>query len=414
MNFFNFKLTSLEKKWVLYDVGNSAWVLLTASILPILFGGITDSAGIDNDLSLSYYSLAISVATFIGAFIGPIIGALTDIKGRRKKMFIFTVGLGAIGCFILGFISNWLLFLILYVVVRVLFSASLVVNDAMLVDVTTDERMDAVSSNGYAWGYIGSVIPFLLSLGVILGRKVLSLEMSTALIIAFTITAIWWFVMSLPLYKAYEQKSYVSKITRNPFSDVIKTLKEILKDKKIFLFLLAFFFYIDGVYTIIDLATKFGDTLGLSSDGLLAALLVTQIVAFPASITMGKLAGKYKVSTLIKISIIGYFFIALVALFMSNITHFFVLAIMVGLFQGGIQALSRSYFIKIIPKDKSGEYFGIYDICGKGAAFLGTTTFALVSGITKNSKLGIFAISLFFVVGFILFTVANREVEKNK
>lgn len=411
MNFFKNKLTDLEKKWVLYDVGNSAWVLLTASILPILFGGLTDSAGIDKDLSLSYYAYAISIATLIGALLGPIIGAISDRKGIRNKLFMGIVLVAASSCFILGFMTNWLYFLILYVIVRVLFSASLVVNDAMLVDVTTDERMDTVSSNGYAWGYIGSVIPFILSLGIILGKSTLGLSMSTALIIAFTITAVWWIGCSIPLFKSYKQKSYAKDIKKNPFADLISTLKSIKADKKVLLFLLAFFFYIDGVYTIIDLATKFGDSLGLDSNGLLAALLVTQFVAFPASIFMGQLAKKHKVSSLIKISILGYLLVTLVAIFMKNITHFFILAILVGLFQGGIQALSRSYFVRIIPKDKSGEYFGIYDICGKGASFLGTITFGLVTQITDNSSIGIATISIFFIVGLVLFNMADKEVE---
>lgn len=362
-------------------------------------------------MSLVYYAYAISFATLIGAIIGPMIGAISDIKNKRKPLFLITVLLGSLGCLFLGFINNWILFLVIYVVVRVLFSASLVVNDAMLVDITSYERMDTVSSNGYAWGHIGSVIPFLISLSVILGRDFIGISMSTALIISFTITAFWWLLLSFPLYKVYIQKSYSTKLTRNPFKDLKNTFSEIIKNRKIFLFLIAFFFYIDGVYTIIDLATKFGDTLGLDSNGLLIALLVTQIVAFPSSIIMGRLKSLFKVPTLIKISIIGYFFITLVAIFMSNIVHFFILAILVGLLQGGIQALSRSYFVKIIPKDKSGEYFGIYDICGKGAAFLGTLTFGVVSNITGRSSIGIASISIFFIIGFILFNIADKQKE---
>lgn len=408
MNLFNTKLTSLEKKWALYDVGNSAWILLAASILPILFGSLTKNANIDSETSLSYYAFSISIATLIAAFIGPIVGALSDIKGYRKKVFITIVSIGTIGCFALGFINSWIIFLLIFIVIRVCFSSSLVVNDAMLVDVTTEDRYDIVSSIGYAFGYIGSVIPFTISLGIILGRKFIGISMSTALILAFTLTAIWWFTCSLPLYKSYEHKTYSNNMVKNPFKNIINTIREISNQKKIFIFLLAYFFYIDGVYTIIDLAAKFGDSLGLDSNGLLASLLVTNIVAFPASIIMGRLSKKVGISALLKISIFAYVIITIVAMLMNSIVHFFILAILVGLFQGGIQAFSRSYFIKIIPSEKSGEYFGIYDICGKSASFLGTTTFAVVTQLTQNQSIGIGAISTFFFIGFVLFNYAEK------
>jgi UMF1 family MFS transporter len=187
------------------------------------------------------------------------------------------------------------------------------------------------------------------------------------------------------------------------------TLKEIFKNKKVFLFLLAFFFYIDGVYTIIDMATAYGSSLGLDTTGLLLALLVTQIVAFPSSIIFGRLARKIASEKLITVCICAYFGIAVFAMFMSSQLHFWILAVCVGMFQGGIQALSRSYFTKIIPAEKSGEYFGLLDICGKGASFMGTFVVSLIAQITGVQNIGVGSLAIFFVVGLILFRLSAKK-----
>jgi len=185
-------------------------------------------------------------------------------------------------------------------------------------------------------------------------------------------------------------------------------LKNARKEKKAFLFLLAFFFYIDGVYTIIDMATAYGSALGLDSTGLLLALLVTQIVAFPFAILFGRLAKKHPTEKLISICIMAYFGIAVFAVFLQSQWQFWTLAVMVGMFQGGIQALSRSYFTRIIPAEQSGEYFGLLDICGKGAAFLGTTIVSTVTKLTNNMSLGVGMIAVLFIIGFILFRMAAK------
>lgn len=217
--------------------------------------------------------------------------------------------------------------------------------------------------------------------------------------------------MSLPLMKTYQQKYYVEKqkhVVSESFKRLGRTLMNVRQEKKTFLFLLAFFFYIDGVYTIIDMATAYGSALGLDSTGLLIALLVTQIVAFPFAILFGRLAKKYSADKLISVCIVAYFGIAVFAYFLSNQVQFFALAILVGMFQGGIQALSRSYFTKIIPAEKAGEYFGLMDICGKGASFLGTAVVSGVSQWTGSLNKGVGVIALFFVVGIILFRMSVK------
>ena len=217
--------------------------------------------------------------------------------------------------------------------------------------------------------------------------------------------------MTLPMLKTYRQKYYVEKrphAIKESFIRLGRTLKNVRKEKKIFLFLLAFFFYIDGVYTIIDMATAYGSALGLDSTGLLLALLVTQFVAFPFAILFGRLAQKFAADKLITVCIAAYFGIAVFAMFLKTQLQFWILAIFVGMFQGGIQALSRSYFNKIIPVNQSGEYFGLMDICGKGAAFMGTTVVSIVSQLTDSINKGVGMIALMFVIGLLLFRCAAK------
>lgn len=234
----------------------------------------------------------------------------------------------------------------------------------------------------------------------------MGLSFETGMMIAFTVVAVWWLVMSLPLMKQYRQVHYVERkphAMRESVGRIIETLRSVRKQKKIFLFLIAFFFFIDGVYTIIDMATAYGSALGLDSTGLLLALLVTQFVAFPFSILFGRLAEKYDTGKLILTCIAAYMGITVFAVFMKAQWQFWVLAIFVGMFQGGIQALSRSYFAKIVPPERSGEYFGLMDICGKGASFMGTTVVGLASQAFGSINIGVSAIVFLFLAGALFF-----------
>lgn len=408
------KLTKEERNWILYDVGNSAFTLLVSTIMPIYFNYLAGNAGLSDVDYLAYWGYAASIATLVVALMGPICGTLADTKGYKKPIFTISLVIGAIGCISLGFAKNWLLFLIIYVIAKIGYSGSLIFYDSMLSDVTTKERMDHVSSQGYAWGYIGSCVPFILSLVLVLGADAIGISMEMAMAIAFGIIAVWWFGMTLPLLKTYQQKYYVEKkpyAVRESFVRLGRTFKNVRKEKKVFLFLLAFFFYIDGVYTIIDMATAYGSALGLDSTGLLLALLVTQFVAFPFAILFGRLAQKYEAEKLIMVCIVAYFGIAVFAMFLTTQVQFWILAIFVGMFQGGIQALSRSYFTKIIPANQSGEYFGLMDICGKGASFMGTTIVSVVSQLTGDINKGVGMIAVMFVIGILLFGGAVKTSE---
>lgn len=403
------KLTPAERSWILYDVGNSAFTLLVATIIPIYFNFLAEQAGLSNVQYLAYWGYAASAATLLVAVLGPVFGALADTQGYKKPIFLLFLGVGLLGCVGLGFVRHWLWFLGIFVIARVGYSGSLIFYDSMLSDITEADRMDHVSSQGYAWGYIGSCIPFAVCLLLVLGAEGLGLSMVTAMALAFGITALWWLGFTLPLLRRYEQRHFVERrphAIRESFARLGRTLARARQEKKIFLFLLAFFFYIDGVYTIIDMATAYGEALGLDSAGLLLALLVTQIVAFPSAILFGRLARRISGEQLIPLCIAAYFGIAIYAMFLRTQGQFWVLAVLVGLFQGGIQALSRSYFARIIPANQSGEYFGLLDICGKGASFMGTTVVSVVSQLTGNISLGVGMIALLFLVGLFLFRKA--------
>ena len=417
-----FKLTALEKHWILYDIGNSAFTLLVSTLIPIYFNSLASSAGVNEDMYLSYWGYAGSLSTILVAIIAPICGTLSD-RRFKKPIFLLTVILGCVACACLGVTTHWIAFLGIFILAKIGFHSSIVFYDSMLPEVTTEERMDNISSLGYAYGYIGSVIPFVLCLVLVLFGGSFGLSMGNAMVIAFLITAAWWALFTAPLTKSYRQTAYMEKkgtALGDTFRQLFETFKAAKKEKHIFVYLISFFFFINGVYTIIDMATAYGSALGLDSTGLLLALLLTQIVAFPCAIIFGKLSAKYDTGMLIKICIVCYTAITLFGMFLVSLWQFWMLAVMVGMFQGGIQALSRSYLGKIIPAERSGEFYGLMDICGKGASFVGTTLVAVVSQATAGVKLSILGITLqnenlavgsliiLFIIGFILFCKADK------
>ena len=395
-----FKLTTLERNWILYDVGNSAFILLVSTLIPIYFNSLAGAGGLNESQYLAFWGYAGSVSTLMVAFIAPICGTLADQKGFKKKLFVAMMLLAKVG-----------------------YSSSLVFYDAMLPEVTTDARMDNVSSQGYAFGYIGSVIPFILCLVLVLLGDKIGLSAGTAMTVSFLLVAVWWLGCTLPLLKSYRQKAYVER-AQHPIKDTFRqlgrTFRDASKEKHILIYLIAFFFFIDGVYTIIDMATAYGTALGLDSTGLLLALLVTQFVAFPFAILFGRLSAAKDTGKLIKLCILAYTGITLFAVFLKSQWQFWVLAVLVGMFQGGIQALSRSYLGKIIPPERSGEYFGLMDICGKGAAFLGTTLIAVISQLTagttvhifgqelQNESIAVGTLVILFAIGYVLFCKADK------
>ena len=409
-----FKLTKLERNWIFYDVANSAFTLMVSTLIPIFFNSLAESEGVSSVDYLAYWGYSISLSTLAVAIMGPILGGICDRRGRKKPVFMGVIALGAACCLAMGLAKSWIAFLIIFIIARIGYQLSLVIYDSMLGDVTSEERMDSVSSSGYAWGYIGSCAPFIVCLVLVLQAGKIGMTQGQAMTVAFIIVALWWVLMSMPLLRSYKQVHFLEGSAHEDglFTTLGHTLKEMVRDKQILFFLLAFFFYIDGVYTIIDMSTAYGTALGLNSTDLLLALLVTQFVAFPSALIMGRLSRKLPSEKLITVCITAYFCIACFAFFLASEWQFWVLAIGVGMFQGGIQALSRSYFTKIIPAEKSGEYFGFLDICGKGASIMGTTVMSLVSQLTGHLNYGVASIAIFFVFGMLFFRMSVSSGKK--
>ena len=334
------KFNKAEISWILYDVGNSALVLLATSVIPIYFNYLAAKDPAVEQVAVGAWGLAETIASLIIALLMPILGSIADMQGMRKKFIIGTVGVGAIATIAMGFPSNWLPFLVVYVISAVMLNASFVFYDALLVDATTDERMDEVSSQGFAWGYVGSCIPFIVCLLVVLNAEKLGLTMQTAMLIAFVITTIWWVAFTVPMLRNVEQKSfkpYEEGAVGKAIRGITGTLKAIWADEALRWFIIAYFFYIDGVHTVIKMSTSYGANLGIAGTQLVLALLVTQFVAWPASIIYGDLGRSMGTKKIILVGILGYFGITLfAAFFLRTATEFWILAICVGLFQGGI------------------------------------------------------------------------------
>ena len=406
------KITHLEKQWILYDVGNSAFTMLCTTIIPIYFKNIATADNLSNSDSTAFLSFTLSLSTILVAILGPILGTMADTKNYKKPLFVSTFLVGVIGCMAMAFASKWLAFLAVFCIAKTGYQLSLIFYDSMLTDVTTEDRMDEISSQGYAWGYIGSCVPFIASLVLILGSDVIGISGGMAMTLALFLNAVWWAGVTIPLIRNYRQIHYVEKVNhpvKESFRRNVDVVKGLKHQRKILFFLLGFFFYIDGVYTIIDMATTYGKDVGISDTDLVLALLMTQVVAFPCSIAFGKISKRFKNGSLIQVSILAYFLIAVFALQLDKAWEFWFLAVCVAVFQGAIQALSRSYFAKIIPKEKSSEYFGFYDIFGKGAAFIGTTVMGISTMVSGSSRYGVAILSLMFLVGFFFFRKAEKE-----
>ncbi len=385
-------------------------------MLPIYFNDLAAAEGLSDTQYLSYWSIGTALATLIMLVVGPIIGSYSDRKGWRKPIFVAVVLTGALSCLALGIPKWWVAFLLIFVVAKIALNASLVVSDSMLNDITTPDRMDEISSKGYAAGYIGSCIPFIACLVVVVMSDFMEsgpgyFSFPTAISISLMITAVWWVVMSLPLFRNYEQKYYNEaemETLKEKLTYFLESVKEISKNKAMALFLIAFFFYIDGVNTIIEVSVAYGEALNLDSVGLLGALLVTQVVAFPSTLLMSKLSYRIGTHRAIYICIAGYIAVSVFAIFLSTTIQFFIMAIIVGFFQGAIQALSRAYFGRMVPKEKTGEYFGIMDIFGKGATIIGTAAIAVFTSIFDNIRMVAPILLIMFVIGFLFFRQSTK------
>ncbi|MGB3225348.1 MAG: MFS transporter [Desulforhopalus sp.] len=408
------KMTKEELSWVLYDVGNSAFVLImVTALMPIFFKDFA-AAGMSGADSTANWGFANSTASFILAILSPVLGAMADYKNMKKRFFLFFLFFGLSFTLLLLFVNEgqWLICLIIFVFARVGWAGANVFYDAFLVDVTSRDRRDFVSTRGYGYGYVGSVIPFLVIIGLILATGMQDGLPVGAMRASFIIVACWWLLFSLPVMKNLHQIHYLpadpSHITAS-FKRLWHTVKEIRQHKHVFLFLAAYFFYIDGVGTIITMSTAYGRDLGFGVTMLVAVLLFIQLVAFPFALLFGKLAEMFSTRRMLMGGIGVYSLATLVAFFLPAINDplqkhivFWFIAFLVASSMGGIQALSRSYYSNLIPAEKSAQYFGFYNVFGKFAAISGPLLMGVVARLTGETRWGVLSILLLFIIGSIL------------
>lgn len=397
------KFSKQEISWILYDCGNSAYSMaITTALLPIYFGMFRDGSSMD----LGYVN---SIASLIVALISPILGTIADYKDTKKRFFTFFAILGIIFTGALAAVpfGSWQILIVFFILTVVGFQGANIFYDSFLVDITENSRMDRVSSSGFAYGYIASVIPFAISLGIIF---VIGQDTMLGYQLGFVITALWWGLFTIPLLRHVKQVHYIEKepnLVKNSFKRLGKTFKNIKSHRTIMIFLIAYFLYIDGVGTIIKMCVPYAQEV-LGSDGfdmfvMLGILLVVQLIAFPCAIIYGRLAKKYSAKNMLIVGIITYIIATMYAFTMNTISDVFILGAMIGSAQGGVQALSRSYYAKIVPKKQSNEFFGFYNVFGKFAAILGPFLMALTTTVTGNGRYSILAIIPLFILGLLVF-----------
>lgn len=419
------RMTKLEKSWVMYDWANSSYAtIMVAAIFPVYFASVLKGVGQDGDL---WWGWGTAAATLISALLAPVLGAVGDYRGMKKKLLVSFLGLGLAFTLFNAFTDNWRLMLVGYILSYIGFMTSNLFYDSFLTDVTTPERMDKVSAWGFGMGYIGgSTIPFILSIALIMFGKNLGISNALAVKLSLVLNVLWWGLFSIPIIKNVRQVYFTetppSNLVTNIFKSVYRTFSDILKNSGLFMFMLAYFFYIDGVNTVINMATSYGATLGLDSTGMILALLVTQLVAFPCAILFGRFSKKTGTVNILLAAICIYFVICIMGFFMGfgieqgfltvaqALIIFWILAVLVGTCQGGIQALSRSYFGKLVPPEKSNEYFGFYDIFGKFSAILGPLLYSTVKAATGRSSLSILSIIFLFLAGGILLFAGRKRM----
>ncbi len=408
------KLTKQELSWILYDVANSAFIMILTATIPIYFRSLAEDAGIRAEYATGIWGTSTSISILILAVLSPLLGAFADYKDMKKRIFGIFLAVGICGAIGFTFAPNWIGFLVFFIISRIGYSACNIFYDAMLVDVTTDERMDRISSYGYAFGYIGSCIPFVIGIVLIL-TKPFGLSTVVATQISFIITILWWILLTFPLLKNVKQTHYLKprkNYAKHTFRRLYVTFCKLKRDKALLYYIIGYFFYIDGVYTIISMATSYGGEVGIDSTQMILALLLTQIVAFPCAIYSSRLAEKFGTLLIIKVYIFIYCAICIYGFFLDSATDFWILAVAVGMCQGGIQALSRSYFGRLIPKKEATEYFGFFDIFGKFADFFGPLLLSLCAVIFHSSSYGVLSLVVLFIIGFFFLLKSEKLLKK--
>ena len=402
------KLSREIKAWISYDLGNSAFATtVLAAFFPIFYNQYW-SSNIDSTLSAQYLSWTLVISNLTLLFTAPLIGAITDISKSTKKLFISMVMISIIGTGLLYTLEAglWLYALIFFGIANYFFSASNVIYDKILVQIASPSLFSKISGYGYAWGYFGGGFLFLINACMSLYPELFGLSsQAEAIRWSFITVSIWWFIFLIPLavtYKEPSAKVVENQVIKNSFKNLINTFISISQYRNAFIFLIAFFLFIDGVHTVVALAATFALNLGLDSSSVIIALLMVQFIAFPSTLMWAYVGEKYSDKFVINFSILIYILIIIYTLFLSNAMEFYILAAMVGFVQGGIQGSSRGLFAKLIPHDKAGEFFGLFNTFGKAGAFMGPALVGLFLALFENVRISLLPILVLFVLGLIV------------
>ena len=402
------KLSREIKAWISYDLGNSAFATtVLAAFFPIFYNQYW-SSNIDSTLSAQYLSWTLVISNLTLLFTAPLIGAITDISKSTKKLFISMVMISIIGTGLLYTLEAglWLYALIFFGIANYFFSASNVIYDKILVQIASPSLFSKISGYGYAWGYFGGGFLFLINACMSLYPELFGLSsQAEAIRWSFITVSIWWFIFLIPLavtYKEPSAKVVENQVIRNSFKNLVNTFISISQYRNAFIFLIAFFLFIDGVHTVVALAATFALNLGLDSSSVIIALLMVQFIAFPSTLMWAYVGEKYSDKFVINFSILIYILIIIYTLFLSNAMEFYILAAMVGFVQGGIQGSSRGLFAKLIPHDEAGEFFGLFNTFGKAGAFMGPALVGLFLALFENVRISLLPILVLFVMGLIV------------
>jgi UMF1 family MFS transporter len=404
--------------WALYDWANSAFATtVLAGFFPVFFQQFW-STGVDPTISTSRLGFANGIAGIIVAVLAPVLGAIADRTAGRKRQLVMWSMLGVIGTASLGFIGQgeWWWAAACFVMAGIGFNAANVFYDSLLLDVSANHELDQVSAFGYAMGYLGGGLLFAFNVLMTLNPQWFGLDSAAeAVQFSFFTVAAWWFLFTLPLARNVLEKSVAAPAAsffvaaQDGLRELKSTIRHIGQYRYITLFLIAYWLYIDGVHTIYTMAVDYGVALGLPSSSLLAALLLTQFVAFPSALVLGWLGNRWGPKRGILLCIVVYLSATLYAYFLDTVVEFFGLAVVVGLVQGGIQSLSRSLFGRLVPEGKGGEFFGFFNLMGKFASFLGPMLIASVALITGDSRLSVTSLVVLFIAGgLVLLKVPSR------
>ena len=401
--------------WALYDWANSAFATtIMAGFFPLFFKNYW-SHGVDPTVSTYYLGVTNSLASALIALAAPFLGVLADLGRRKKQLLAIFASLGALASLGLCFVGQgqWSTAALLYALGCIGFSASNIFYDSLIVDVSTPDNVDQVSGLGYSLGYLGGGFLFVINVFMYLKPELFGLKTGVqGVLVSFFSVGVWWTLFSTPIFLYVEEtsQSFNNSLTfEKGLSELKKTAREIWNSRTLFYFLLGFMLYNDGVNTIIKMAVDYGLALGFPSDSLIKALLITQFVGFPSAIFFGFLGQRFSPKLGIFICLLVYIVVTLLGYSMSQVHEFYLLATIIGLVQGGVQALSRSQFTRLIPAQRSTEFFGFYNMLGKFSAILGPICVGAVAQYSGNSRLSLLVILLFFFIGGYFFWQHDRS-----